>query len=186
MTMTAFVSRSDDWTVDDLADLPEDGNRYEILDGSLFVSPMPALPHGRVVSRLHRSLVLQAPDTVAVVQNMGVLRHLVSQTYLVPDLMIILDETLDRAGNALRPNEALVVVEVISPRREAIDLVTKRHYYATMEIPQYWVVDPVTANLMVMRTPKDGAYREEIGIDAGATWATDDPFSLSLNPADFR
>lgn len=183
--MTAFVPRSDDWTVGDLADLPEDGNRYEILDGSLLVSPMPALPHGRAVSRLHRSLVLQAPDAMMVVQNIGVLRHLVSQTYLVPDLMIILDETLDRVGTALRPSEALVVVEVISPKREAIDLVTKRHYYATMEISQYWIVDPPAARLTVMRAPKDGAYREEVAVGAGETWTTDDPFDMSLGPADF-
>src|SRR5262245_60316917 len=99
--MTAFVPRGDDWILDDLADLPEDGSRYEILDGSLLVSPMPALPHGRALTHLHRLLVLQAPKRFAVSQNIGV----VSQTYLVPDLMIVLDETLDRDGTALRPAE---------------------------------------------------------------------------------
>lgn len=183
--MTVFVPRSDDWTLDDLADLPEDGNRYEILDGSLLVSSMPALPHGRAVTRLHRSLLRQAPEAFAVTQNIGALRHLVSQTYLVPDLMIIPDGALDRLGAALRPAEVMIAVEVLSPKRHTIDLVTKRHYYATMEIPQYWIVDPAAARLIVMRTVKDGAYRDEVVVSAGETWVTGDPFDIALDPAGF-
>jgi Uma2 family endonuclease len=182
--MTASAPRAE-WTLDDLVDLPEDGSRYEILDGSLLVSPMPALPHGRALTRLHRSLHRQAPEWFAVGQNIGVLRHTVSQTYLVPDLVIFLDETLDRNGSALQPAEVLVVVEVMSPKRHAIDLVTKRHYYATMGIPQYWIVDPLVTQLTVLRAEKQGAYREEIRVGAGERWSTDEPFPLTLDPGDF-
>jgi len=182
--MTASAPRTE-WTLDDLVDLPEDGSRYEILDGSLLVSPMPALPHGRAVTRLQRALYGQAPERFAVGQNLGVLRHTVSQTYLVPDLMIILDEALDRNGLALRPADVMVVVEVLSPKRHAIDLVTKRHYYGTMGVSQYWIVDPVIARLVVLRAEKDGVYREEIRVDAGERWRTDEPFDIALDPADF-
>lgn len=182
--MTASAPRSE-WTLDDLVDLPDDGSRYEILDGSLLVSPMPALPHGRALTRLHKSLSRQAPERFAVSQNIGVLRHSVSQTFLVPDLMVILDEALDRNGNALQPAEVLLVVEVLSPKRHAIDLVAKRHYYATMGVPQYWVVDPLIARLTVLRAEKDGAYREELRVEAGQRWETDDPFDIVLQPADF-
>jgi Uma2 family endonuclease len=182
--MTASAPRTE-WTLDDLVDLPDDGSRYEILDGSLLVSPMPALPHGRALTRLHKSLGRQAPERFAVGQNLGVLRHSVSHTYLVPDLTVILDEALDRNGTALQPIEVLLVVEVLSPKRHAIDLVTKRHYYATMGISQYWIVDPPIAGLTVLRALKDGAYREEIRVNAGERWETDDPFPIALDPADF-
>ena len=43
-----------EWTFDDLNDLPDDGNRYEVIDGELFVSPAPALRHQEAVGRLHR------------------------------------------------------------------------------------------------------------------------------------
>jgi Uma2 family endonuclease len=185
MTMTAFVPRGDDWILDDLADLPEDGSRYEILEGSLLVSPIPALPHGRALTRLHRLLIRQAPERFAVGQNIGVLRHAVSQTCLVPDLMIVLDEALDRDASALQPAEVLIVVEVLSPKRHAIDLVTKRHYYATMGVPQYWIVDPVAARLIVLRAQKENAYREEIQVNAGERWETDSPFDIELDPAEF-
>src|SRR6185437_2196881 len=45
-----------DWTVEDLLDLPDDGNRYEVLDGELLVTPAPSLDHQRAVFALGRLL----------------------------------------------------------------------------------------------------------------------------------
>src|SRR5438105_800872 len=42
------------WTVEDLEDLPEDGNRYEVIDGELFVTPAPSLTHQRALAHLFR------------------------------------------------------------------------------------------------------------------------------------
>jgi len=89
--MTASAPRTE-WTLEDLDDLPEDGSRYEILEGSLLVSPAPALPHFRAVSYLHRLLVRLAPDRYLVGQNIGVLRHVIRQTYLIPDLVVVREE----------------------------------------------------------------------------------------------
>jgi Uma2 family endonuclease len=44
------------WTVADLEDLPDDGNRYEVIDGELFVTPAPSITHQNAVSQLHAAL----------------------------------------------------------------------------------------------------------------------------------
>ena len=40
------------WTVDDLADLPDDGQRYEVIDGELFVTPSPSARHQAALAEL--------------------------------------------------------------------------------------------------------------------------------------
>src|SRR5215831_17511536 len=44
------------WTVDDLDDLPDDGQRYEVIDGELFVTPAPSFNHQAAVGAIHRLL----------------------------------------------------------------------------------------------------------------------------------
>jgi len=179
--VTASAPRTE-WTLEDLDDLPEDGSRYEILEGSLLVSPAPALPHFRAVSYLHRLLVRLAPDRYLVGQNIGVLRHVIRQTYLIPDLVVVREESLAGNGKALLPADVLLAVEVLSPSSASTDAVTKRHHYGRMGIPQYWIVDPDAKELTVLR---GDAYREEIVVRAGERWETDEPFDVELDPADF-
>jgi Uma2 family endonuclease len=54
------------WTIDDLVDTPDDGNRYEIADGSLLVSPAPSVSHGNVNDRIGDILRRQAPPGLRV------------------------------------------------------------------------------------------------------------------------
>jgi len=74
--MTASAPRTSEWTLDDLDAIPEDGNRHEIIEGSLLVSPMPALPHLRALSRLQRLLIRQAPDRSVPKRDLGRLPRL--------------------------------------------------------------------------------------------------------------
>jgi Uma2 family endonuclease len=182
--MTASAPRSA-WTFDDLDGLPEDGSRYEIIEGRLLVSPAPALPHFRALSQLHRLLVTQAPEHYVVGQNGGVLTGLERDTYLIPDLVILLDKTLDSDAVALVPDEVLVAVEVLSPGSRSADLVVKRYHYARIGIPQYWIVDPAAVQLLVLSGRDGDMYREERVVRQGVQWRTDEPFPLTLDPADF-
>jgi Uma2 family endonuclease len=183
--MTVSVPPDAAVTLDDLDAFPDDGRRHEIIEGSLLVSPAPALPHGRALTYLHRLLIRQAPDDYIIGQNIGVLRHAIKQTYLIPDMLVIRAGTLDRDGNALLPAEVLVAVEALSPSSTSVDTVLKLLHYARMGIPQYWIVDPGAAALTVLRVPDGDAYKEKIVVRAGTTWTTDDPFDIKLDPADF-
>jgi Uma2 family endonuclease len=193
--MTASETRHDGpWTVDDLADLPDDGQRYELIEGSLLVSPAPAKPHLRAATRLQRLLLREAPPELTVGQNGGVLTK-TRDTYFIPDLFVVHERALEGAGAGFRPDELLLVVEVLSPQRHSMDLVTKRHYYAAMGIPRYWIVDPSArtltvlaleaAKLKVAKLEAANRYRDEIVVAAGQRWHTDDPFPLELDLADF-
>jgi Uma2 family endonuclease len=185
--MTASVPRSaESWTLDDLYDLPNDGNRYELIEGRLLVSPAPARPHFRAATRLHRLLLRAAPEYLAVGQNAGLVDGPKKETYFVPDLVVVPDAVLDLDGPALLPTETLLAVEILSPDSASTDDVTKRYWYARLGIPQYWIVDPKARQLAVMLLRTDRSqYRDAAVVRAGETWQTDSPFPIELDPAAF-
>jgi Uma2 family endonuclease len=173
------------WTIDDLGDLPE-CNRYEIINGSLLVSPPPNLPHVRATTDLDRLLDRQAPDHLYVTTATPGVSIWGGASYLVPDLVVVRRSALDRSGGMFLPPDVLLVVEVLSPSNARNDLVLKRHEYAAAGIPQYWVVDREARTLTVLRLDDSGKqYVETSVVRAGTPWKTDDPFPLSLDPAEF-
>lgn len=173
------------WTIDDLADTPDDGNRYEIADGSLLVSPPPSVSHGNINDRLGDLLKRQAPAGLRVLTvPMGIDIHR-RRTYYIPDLLIVPDAALERDSDNLQPADVLLVAEVLSPSNAGKDLVQKRHDYAMAGIPRYWIVDPHDQTITVLALPEgETAYKEEAVVRAGQPWTTDTPYPLTVDPAD--
>jgi len=172
------------WTVEDLCEIPEDNNRYEICDGSLLGSPPPNLAHCFATDRLTTLLKRHTPDhllTVSVGVGFG---FRAGTTYFVPDLLVIAAEASRRTGLMLVPREVLLAVEVLSPATRRRDLVLKRREYAVAGIPDYWIVDADRRTLTVLQLAGE-AYREEVTVKAGEPWTTARPFDLTLDPADF-
>jgi Uma2 family endonuclease len=173
------------WTIDDLYGLPDDGNRYEIADGSLLVSPAPSVLHGDVNDRLGDVLKHQAPAGVRVLTvGLGIDIHR-RRTYYVPDLVIVPSAVFDRDADNLQPADVLLVAEVLSPSNAGIDLVQKRHDYAAAGIPQYWIVDPRDQTITVLALPAGAtAYKEEVVVRAGEPWQTGTPYPMTVDPAE--
>jgi Uma2 family endonuclease len=185
--MTNPLVRADGspWTIDDLEQLPDDGNRYELFDGSLLVSPHARVRHGGVAHRLRRLLEAQAPTGTEIAQDLGV-EVVRRTTYYVPDIVVVPASAFDADDEAyLAPADVRLAIEVLSPGNKGRDLVLKRHDYAQAGIRHYWIVDPDTRTLTVLRRGGDGAYAEEAVVAAGQRWTTDQPFRLSVDPADF-
>jgi len=171
------------WSVDDLQHLPDHGMRYELVDGTLLVSPHPFVPHAYTIHRLRRLLERQAPDGVEVGQNAGVLigsRH----TCFVPDLFVTSTTAFEQIGSYLEPADLRLVVEVLSDGNRGVDLVLKRHYYASVRIPRYWIVDRRDKTLTV-HSLAGAEYQVETTIEEGTTWHAEHPFPLTLDPAQF-
>jgi len=136
--MAESVSRK--LTYDDLADMPDDGLRREILDGVLFVTPSPVPMHQRVSKRLVRQLeeyfesgglgeIFYAPLDVILGP------HDVAE----PDILVVTDQALI-TKRAIEGAPALVV-EILSPSTANRDRTLKRVRYAAAGVAEYWIVD---------------------------------------------
>ena len=146
------------WTLEMVRALPEDGNRYEVLDGMLIVSPAPSLRHQRAVALLYEIL---APYT----RRYGIGETLMSPAdielsetrMLQPDLFIIPTEIQSSSWKDVI--RLLLTVEVLSPSTARWDRKDKRTAYQEKEIPEYWIVD-IDARLFERWRPVD--HRPEL------------------------
>lgn len=135
-------------TYDEYVGLPNDGKRYEILDGELAVTPAPTLQH-QAVSRdlqfiLHAHIKAKG---LGVVYDAPVDVILARTTVVQPDLVFV---ATDRA--AILTERAVegtpdLTVEILSPHSLQQDRVTKAKLYARYGVPYYWVVDPAARTL---------------------------------------
>lgn len=130
------------WTVDDLHDLPDDGNRYEVIDGELLVTPAPAWKHQEAIAALYRTIAeylsihrvahaLFAPADVVFSPKRGVQPDL----FVVPLIDGRRPERFEDVGRLL------LAVEVLSPSTARADRVAKRLLYRDQGVEQYWIVD---------------------------------------------
>ncbi len=141
-------------TVTDLEAMPEDGNRYEVIEGELFVSCAPGLTHQQISMNftfLIRSYLESHPIGLIFATPSLILTEL---SGVIPDVVffrherseeIILGERLTGAPD--------LVVEILSPGAENLrrDRIAKRQLYARHGVAEYWMVDPVQRALEVYR-----------------------------------
>ncbi|MGI8648643.1 MAG: Uma2 family endonuclease [Acidimicrobiales bacterium] len=171
------------WTVEDLERLPDDGNRYEITNGSLLVTPAPAIPHVVITANLAWALRASAPKDLAVIPTGAGVQ--LRRSMYIPDIVVVHAAATTREGKLFDVSDVVLVVEVLSPSNAGTDLVLKRHDYAADGIAWYWIVDPAAQTLTVLEN-SDGSYLERQVVQPGAQWATDQPFPFSIDPGKLR
>lgn len=130
------------WTYSEYARLPDDGNRYEVLDGEVLVTPAPTPHHQVVIQRLLLRLIEYVHGRGAgwVFQDVDLLFR--SGQFLRPDLVVVPAE--GRGGITDRGVEVApaLVAEVLSPSSRTIDRKKKPRRYLDFGVPAYWGVDP--------------------------------------------
>jgi Uma2 family endonuclease len=143
------------WTADDLDSLPDDGNRYEVLDGELLVTPAPSLTHQEA------SLVLAHLLTDYLQRNR--IGHAVvapADVKFSPRRLVQPDVFVTPLAKGRRPRlfsdvgRLLLAVEVTSPSTARADRVKKRAAYRDEKVPEYWIID-VDAGTIERTTPAD-------------------------------
>lgn len=151
-----------EWTADLVRALPEDGKRYEVLDGELFVTPAPASRHQAVVEELFVTLRTWAHSAKAARVRLSPADIEFSPRRLLqPDIYAI--PWTEGAPSDWRESRNLVLaVEVLSPGTERADRHRKRHIYQAECVDEYWIVDPA-ARLVERWRPDDA--RPEIVAD---------------------
>jgi Uma2 family endonuclease len=141
MAMPSLAERY--WTPDDVRALPDDGQRYECIDGELLVTPSPVPPHQLVLMRFVESLLpyvraarigefLTSPADIEIEPG----------SLVQPDLLVAV---LHQPGTFLRTwaqvRTLALAVEILSPSTARNDRVKKRAFFQRAGVEEYWVVD---------------------------------------------
>lgn len=130
------------WTAEMVRALPDDGQRYEVLDGTLFVSPAPSAIHQRTVFRLACIL-----DEYTNAHGVGETMispadiQLSEQRVLQPDVFVVPPNDSGGIRSWTEVTTLVLSVEVIAPATEHADRVEKRIIVQEERIPEYWIVD---------------------------------------------
>ena len=138
MTASVGLPQSRPLIRDDLDAMPEDGHRYELIDGSLVVTPSPSYRHQSALLELYALLRARCPAELKILSApFDVV--LARDTVVEPDLLVA-----PRADFTARdlPGPPLLAVEVLSPSTRRFDLLLKRSRYEAAGCHSYWVVDP--------------------------------------------
>lgn len=157
---------------------PDDGQRYEILDGVLLVSPAPIPQHQTVLFEL--AVLFRAacpPDHRAFVAPVDWQPD--GRTSLQPDILVV---RKDRIGEKNVVQTPTPVAEVLSPSTARIDRMVKLSRYAEGGIAQYWLVDPDGPSAQVFDLI-GGEYRLVATGGPGDTVTVDGPVPVSFDPA---
>jgi Uma2 family endonuclease len=177
-------SPADGWTAADLDLLPDDGRRYEIIDGSLVMSPSPDVDHQYMVWWLTSLLAACAPAGCAALPGANVSLSASSDRLLVPD--VVAARRVDRTVLAFRPEDVLLVVEIVSRSSGSIDRVLKPKLYAQAGIPSFWRVERgaggVAVHVFGLGGRDSGEYEELRVVRSGETAVLDTLWPVTLTP----
>ena len=178
--MTSVIPHGRPFTVADLEGMPDDGNRYELIDGMLHVSPAPWLGHQVVSAGVYDRLRAVCPsDLLVLYAPVDVQPD--THTSVQPDLLVV--RRSDLGGKNLK-TAPLLALEVLSPSTRLYDLNTKRSAYEKMGVTSYWVVDPNPPGaLTVFELDADGRYQQAAHVEGDAEFVAVRPFPVTVLPA---
>jgi len=168
------------FTVDDLERMPDDGRRYELLDGVLLVSPAPGTRHQTVVLELAVLLRNGCPPDMRVMIAPYAVRTS-GDNELQPDVLVARDEDLTER---LLPAAPLFVAEVLSPSTTLIDMNSKKAAYERMGVPSYWVIDPPEPRLTAFELDDAGRYQQVADVKGEDAFEAGLPFPVRIVPAE--
>ncbi len=177
-TMTT-LPRSRPLTRADLDAMPDDGHRYELIDGVLIVTPAPSWQHQRVVSRLVGLLAQTCPpDMEAFVAPLDV--ALAIDTVMQPDVLVARRSDLGDRDLSAAP---VLAVEVLSPSTRRVDLTLKRSRFESAGCPAYWVIDPEEPSLTAWQLTS-GAYTEVSRVSGDEAYEASEPLAVVVRPSE--
>ncbi|MEV0418771.1 Uma2 family endonuclease [Streptosporangium canum] len=169
----------------------DDGSRYELIDGSLIVSPAPPFRHQRLGDRLQNLLESLSPEEMVPVTATGLL--LDRKPGVIPDLMVVDKAPFEEGADIAQPEWVRLVVEIVSKSATATDRRIKHAKYAEAGIPHFWRIEmrpfrgqgndelPV---IFTYALDENGEYQLTHRVSAGTTADFTEPFKVTLDPAE--
>jgi Uma2 family endonuclease len=167
------------FTVAELDRMPDDGRRYELVDGALVVSPRPTFAHQEVAAELLGLLRRRCPADLRAVHEPAV--QLSARTEFDPDIVVVRKEQLADAKATKPP---LLVVEVRSPKTALVDLNVKKAAYEQFGVESYWIVvpDAKRPELIVFEL-REGQYEQVAHVTGADVFRAERPFPVEVIPA---
>lgn len=170
VTTPQLALRSHDaaWDRARWAELPDDGNRYEVIGGVLYMSTAPSFFHQWIIRQIARTLFTQIDDTgvgLTVWAPLGV--FMPGCDPVQPDVVVVRTEHLDIIQQRRINGVPALLVEVLSPGNPDTDTEIKRRAYARAGVPEYWIVRPAQRDVLVYAQPDAelGDYAASLRVD---------------------
>lgn len=168
------------YTVDDLHALPDDGRRYELIDGSIIVSPSATFGHNAVARWIANQLELSAPEHLIVGTDQS--STIDDHNEPRPDVVVALARNLSRTPFPMA--DAVLTVEVVSPTSGLRDRQDKRALYARAGVPSYWLIEPDERTATIRLTEfvlGDAKEYSRLGTWSTGMFRTDRPWPLEID-----
>ncbi len=179
MAMPARV-QDQEWTAERALALPDDGNRYEVLDGELFVTPSPSWGHQSVLGMLFGQLSAYVDEHRLGWTRFSPADIVFSRRRLVqPDLFVVPWRENGPPSSWADVKSLLLAVEVLSPSTARADRHRKRVIYQSEGVPEYWIFD---GDARIVERWRHGDDRPEI-ISSDLIWqplGAQSPFQLPV------
>jgi Uma2 family endonuclease len=165
-------------TIADLDCTPDDGNKYELIEGEIYMSRSPSLTHQITLTNFLISIRLYLTDNPIgiVVPGPGVIFD--DFNGVIPDIVFFRNERRAEIASGDRLNGAPdLVIEIISPgaENERRNRVLKRRVYGRFGVKEYWLVDLVNRSIELCRLGEEG-------LELAATFTGEDEMTSLVLP----
>lgn len=180
--MTATLHELDltrtDWTVDEVANLPED-LYYELIEGRLVVSPLPMPIHTEIGRYLCNALDVNRPKDRRPLGESSVMVNF--RTELRPDAVVVRNTPAAVCRSPMMVADIVMVVEITSPSTHHGDRARKKRLYADSGIPAYWIIDALADRITLTQylLGPDGAY--ELRLHTADRVTLDQPWRVTID-----
>lgn len=150
----AMRSLDTTWDYARWAQLPDDGNRYEVIDGVLYMATSPSTFHQWIISRLFRLVGFPLEDrgeVFTLAAPIGVLMP--GCDPVQPDFLLVRRSNAGIIADRRIRGAPDLIVEVLSPSNPEQDTAIKRGAYARAGVPEYWIIRPASRDVLVCWQP---------------------------------
>jgi len=180
MTEPLGLAEGRPFTVHDLEAMPDDGRRYELIDGMLLVTPAPGWSHQEMSLTLYTVLRSACPPELRVLAVPFAVRTS-PLNEVQPDVMVARYADLIEACLPVAP---LLAVETLSRSTQLNDRNTKKAHYERMGVPSYWLLDPVQpGGLELYELDERGRYQPMAKVNGDEIHIARHPFPVRICPA---
>lgn len=150
----AMRSHHAEWNRARWEQLPDDGKRYEVIDGVLYMITAPSPFHQWIIRQITRALFAQIDDrAVGITMWSPIGLFMPGCDPVQPDVLVIRAAAIGMVNNGRISGVPALLIEVLSPANSSVDLRVKRQAYARASVPEYWIIRPAERDALVCSQP---------------------------------